>query len=195
MKTRLRCVALWLGDDTDGLFTQAVNDLLQNGAKGIVVDMRNNPGGYLSSAVDLVSNWVAPGDLVVSEAHSDGTKIDYKGLGNPRLSGIKTVILINGGSASAAEIFSSALRDHKFAELIGQKSFGKGSVQETFNLQNGNDASEGAVKITIAKWITPNGLNLNHNGLDPDVAVKLLDTDFAAGKDPQMDKALEEVTK
>jgi carboxyl-terminal processing protease len=183
------------GDDTNKLFTDAVNDALKNGVKGVIVDMRNNPGGYLSSAVNLASNWVSSGDLIVSEAHSDGSKVDYKGLGNPRLSGIKTIVLINGGSASAAEIFSGALRDHKLAQLIGEKSFGKGSVQELDNLKSANDESEGAIKVTIAKWITPNGVNLNHNGLDPDIELKLTEENTKDGQDPQMAKALEEMVK
>lgn len=175
------------GDDTTGLLNQAVNDILTRNVSGIIVDLRNNPGGYLQSAVDAASNWVKQGDLIVSEAHSDGTTITYKGQGSSRLAGIKTIVLINGGSASAAEILSGALRDHDLARLMGEKSFGKGSVQELVNLSGGS-----GVKITVAKWITPNGVNLNHNGLDPDILVKLTADDLNAGKDPQMDGALEQ---
>src|SRR6185369_16398775 len=127
---------------------------------------------------------------VVTEAHSDGSNQVYKAEGNNRLRGIKTVILINGGTASAAEILSGALHDYKAASLIGEKSFGKGSVQELVNLKDGS-----AIKVTVAKWITPGGVNLNHNGLDPDVKATLTQDDANAGKDPQMDKAIEEVTK
>ncbi len=178
------------GDDTTGLVNQAVTDILTHNVSGIIVDLRNNPGGYLQSAVDVASNWVKQGDLVVSEAHSDGTTITYKGEGNPRLAGIKTLVMINGGSASAAEILSGALHDHGFAKLLGEKSFGKGSVQELVDLPGGS-----AVKVTIAKWITPNGVNLNHNGLDPDIPVKLTADDVTAGKDPQMDAALSQFSK
>jgi carboxyl-terminal processing protease len=97
---------------------------------------------------------------------------------------------MNGGSASAAEILSGALRDHNFAKLLGEKSFGKGSVQELVDLPGG-----GAVKVTVAKWVTPGGVNLNHDGLKPDIEVKLTEEDIKAGKDPQLDKAVEEVTK
>jgi hypothetical protein len=100
------------------------------------------------------------------------------------------IIFINGGSASASEIFSGALRDHNLAKLIGEKSFGKGSVQELVELPEG-----GAVKVTIAKWITPGGKNLNKDGLVPDVEIKLTEQDISAGKDSQMEKALEEITK
>ena len=178
------------GDDTTGLVNQAVNDILTHNVSGIIVDLRNNPGGYLQSAVDAASNWVKEGDLVVSEAHSDGSTVTYKAEGNPRLSGIKTIVMINGGSASAAEILSGALYDHGFAQLLGEKSFGKGSVQQLVDLP-GNSA----VKVTIAKWITPNGVNLNHNGLDPDIPVKLTADDANAGRDPQMDAALQQFTK
>jgi len=174
------------GDDTQALFDQAVNEILTKNVSGIIVDLRNDPGGYLQTAVDVASNWVKAGDVVVSEAHSDGTTEKYTATGNPRLSNYKTIVMINGGSASAAEILSGALHDHGFAKLLGEKSFGKGSVQQLVDLPGGS-----AVKVTIAKWITPGGVNLNHNGLDPDIVVKLTEDDIKAGKDPQMDKALE----
>ncbi len=98
--------------------------------------------------------------------------------------------MINGGSASAAEILSGALHDNNKIELIGEKSFGKGSVQELQPLSDGS-----AIKVTIAKWITPGGKNLNHDGLEPDVPVKLTEDDISKSKDPQMDKAVEEITK
>jgi len=178
------------GDDTEPLFNSYVNEILNRKVDGLVLDLRNNPGGYLQTAVDLASNWVQEGQVVVTEARSDGDIQKYKANGNTRLSGIKTVILINGGSASAAEILSGALHDHGIAELIGEKSFGKGSVQELVELRDG-----AAVKVTVAKWITPNGKNLNKDGLNPDVEVKLTEDDFNNNRDPQMDKALEEIMK
>lgn len=178
------------GDDTKPLFDQAVNDIFKHSIDGIVLDLRNNPGGYLQTAVDVASNWLTAGQTVVTEAHSDGTSQEYKAEGGNRLNVIKTVVLINGGSASAAEILAGALHDYNIGELIGEKSFGKGSVQELVDLKGGS-----AVKVTVAKWITPGGKNLNHNGLDPDVAVKLTPDDASKDLDPQMDKALLEVTK
>lgn len=176
------------GDDTKALFDQSVNDILNHNVSGIIVDLRNNPGGYLQTAVDVASNWLKNGQLVVSEDKSDGTSNKFNAQGASRLAGIPTLVLINGGSASAAEILSGALHDHGIAKLVGEKSFGKGSVQELVDLPGG-----GAVKVTVAKWVTPGGVNLNHNGLDPDVEVKYTEDDFKAGKDPQMDKALEEI--
>jgi len=178
------------GDNTKPLFNAAVNEILTKNVAGLIIDLRNNPGGYLQTAVDIASNWVKEGDLIVSEAHSDGSNIKYTGEGNPRLSGIKTIVMINGGSASASEILAGALQDHNLAQLLGEKSFGKGSVQEVVNLAGGS-----AVKVTIAKWITPAGVNLNHSGLEPDIKAALTAEDVNAGKDPQMDKALEEIAK
>jgi carboxyl-terminal processing protease len=178
------------GDDTESLFNQAVNEVLTKNVNGIIIDLRNNPGGYLQTAVNIASNWVALGQTVVTEAHSDGTSQIYKAIGNPRLANIKTLVMINRGSASAAEILSGALHDHGISKLLGEKSFGKGSVQELIDLSGGS-----AVKVTVAKWITPGGVNLNHNGLDPDIPVKLTPDDISAGKDPQMDAALQEIMK
>jgi carboxyl-terminal processing protease len=177
------------GDDTKQLFDRAVNETLTRKVDGIVVDLRNNPGGYLQTAVDLASSWIKGGDVVVTEARSQGDSEEYKAYGLNRLSGIKTVVLINGGSASASEILAGALHDHNLAALVGEKSFGKGSVQELVDLQGG-----AAVKVTVAKWITPSGKNLNKDGLQPDTEVKLTEQDVNANKDPQMDKALEEVS-
>ncbi len=178
------------GDDTNGLFNQAVNDVLKHDIVGIIVDLRNDPGGYLQTAVDVASAWVKSGELVVSEAKSDGTSEIFKASGNPRLAGLKTIVLVNGGSASAAEILAGALHDHNLAQLLGEKTFGKGSVQELVDLPGGS-----AVKVTVAKWITPGGKNLNKDGLDPDIEVKLTEEDITAGKDVQMESALTQFTK
>ncbi len=177
------------GDDTNTLFGQAVNEILKKNVSGIVLDLRNNPGGYLQTAVDVASEWLNKGELVVAEAHSDGRTENYNSKGNARLAPIRTLVLINGGSASASEILAGALSDHKIAQLVGEKSFGKGSVQELDNLPGGS-----AVKITIAKWITPSGKNLNHDGLQPNIEIKLTEQDITDGKDLQMEKALEEIS-
>ena len=178
------------GDDTENLLNKAIQDSLTAGVAGLVLDLRNNPGGYLHTAVEVASNWVKAGDLVVKEQRSQTDSVDYKATGVNRLAGIKTIVLINGGSASASEITAGALQDHKLATLIGEKSFGKGSVQELVDLKDGS-----AVKVTIAKWILPNGRNLNHDGLVPDIEVKLTEEDMKNLKDPQMEKALEEIIK
>lgn len=178
------------GDDTSALFSSAVQDLRAKGMDTLVLDLRNNPGGYLETAVDLSSYWVPKDKVVVTEAHSDGKNIEYKSKGYTRLSGVKTITLINGGSASASEILAGALHDYTLTSLYGEKSFGKGSVQEVLDLQGG-----AGLKVTIAKWLTPSGHNINKEGIAPDTEVKLTEDDIKNQKDPQLDKALQDMVK
>ena len=172
------------GDDSNGVLANAISNFLRNNIQGVVLDLRNNPGGFLETAVSISSNWVSEGDTVLIQRFGDGTEDVFKAKGLSRLQGIPTVVLINGGSASASEIVAGALRDHHHATLVGEKSFGKGSVQELVKLQDGAD-----LKITIAKWLTPNGQDLNKEGLEPDVVVELTDEDFNEDLDPQLEKA------
>lgn len=178
------------GDDTSALFSTATQELKSKGVDGIVLDLRNDPGGYLETSVEIASYWTEKDKIVVTEAHSDGKNVEYKSKGYGRLAGLPTVTLINGGSASASEILAGALHDYKLTKLIGEKSFGKGSVQTVLDLSGGS-----ALKVTIAKWLTPSGHNISKEGINPDIAVKLTEEDIKAEKDPQMDKALEEVVK
>lgn len=178
------------GDDTSSLFSSAVQDLRAKGLDTLVLDLRSNPGGYLETAVDLASYWVPKDKLIVTEAHSDGKNIEYKSKGYNRLSGVKTVTLINGGSASASEILAGALHDYKLTTLLGEKSYGKGSVQEVLSLPG-----DAALKVTIAKWITPNGKNINKEGITPELEVKLTEDDIKNQKDPQLDRALQDVVQ
>jgi carboxyl-terminal processing protease len=177
------------GDDTKKLFDQAVQDLQKEKVQGLILDLRNNPGGYLETSVDIASNWLAKNQVVVTESGVEKTT-PYNSLGYDRLSNLKTIVLINGGSASASEILAGALHDHKKATLLGEKSFGKGSVQELVDLPGGS-----ALKVTIAKWITPGGVHLDHDGIKPDIEVKISDEDIKNEKDPQMDRALTEIVK
>lgn len=178
------------GDDTSRLFQQASQDMLKQGVDALVLDLRSDPGGYLAVSVEIASYWLNKGQLVVTEAHSTGENKVYNASGNNTLGGLKTLTLINGGSASAAEILAGALKDHGYTDLLGEQSFGKGSVQEIMDLP-GNSA----MKVTIAKWVTPGGVNLSEHGLKPDVEVKMTEDDFKEGRDPQMDKALELVAE
>lgn len=174
------------GDSTTQDFGPAANDAVKNKVSGIIVDVRGNPGGYLNSAVAIASYWLPKGQLVVTENQTNQQPQPYYSAGNDILNGIPTVVLVDGGTASAAEILSGALHDHGIAKLVGVKTFGKGSVQQliTDGLPTGT-----ALKVTIAKWFTPNGQNLNHNGLNPDVNSPISATDAAAGKDTQMTQA------
>jgi carboxyl-terminal processing protease len=174
------------GDDTKGLLDKAIDNVSTGGYQGLVLDLRNNPGGYLETAVSTISNWVDPGQVAVKEIGYGNSEKLYRTDGVPRLKGVKTIILANGGSASASEIVAGALQDYKAATLVGEKTFGKGSVQELDSLQGNSE-----IKVTVAKWYTPNGRGIHKLGLEPDVKVVMTADDVAANKDPQMDKALE----
>ena len=172
--------------NADYLFYQAATKALAGGAKGIVLDLRNNPGGYLEVAVDLGGWFLPKGTLVVKEESRNGESESLKANGNAALAGLPVVVLINGGSASASEILAGALHDNKAAKLVGEKSFGKGTVQELIPLPDGS-----TIKLTIAHWVLPSGKILDNAGLDPDIEVKITDDDIKNKKDPQLDKALE----
>ena len=174
------------GDDSVGILDGAVSNFLRSNVEGIVFDLRNNPGGFLESAVKVSSNWIDEGETVVVQRFWDGSEVVMEAEGQARLGGVPTVVLLNGGSASASEVVAGALRDHKRATIVGEKSFGKGSVQELIGLAGGAE-----LKVTVAKWLTPSGHNLNQAGLDPDVEVELTDEDFNADRDPQLIRALE----
>ncbi|MFH1036768.1 MAG: S41 family peptidase [Patescibacteria group bacterium] len=168
-------------------FNVAANNILNSSAKKIILDLRNNPGGYLEVA-QFIAGWFLPeGQVVVTEDFGSGKiKQDYKADGPSDFADYPMVVLINEGSASASEILAGALRDNRNIQLIGQKSFGKGSVQELIDLSDG-----ASVKITVAKWLTPKGVLITDVGLEPDVSVEITDQDYEEGKDPQLDKAIE----
>jgi carboxyl-terminal processing protease len=168
-------------------FKIAALQILQSPAKRIIVDLRNNPGGYLQVAQD-VAGWFLPnGQTVTIEDKGKGKEQQvYKTEGNGELAHYPVVVLINQGSASASEILAGALRDNRGVKLVGTKSFGKGSVQEVITLRGGS-----FLKITVAKWLTPKGASISEVGLEPDVKVDITDQDVKDQKDPQLTKALE----
>jgi len=172
-------------NDTEGLFSQAVGFALTKNPKGIILDLRNNPGGYLDTAVEMASEWIPEGP-VVAEQFSGNKRNEYPSNGSGRLKNFPTVVLINGGSASASEILAGALRDYKKATIIGEKSYGKGSVQTLRDLADG-----ATLKVTIAKWLTPAGDYINDKGLDPNIVVPLTPADMDKNLDPQLNKALQ----
>lgn len=169
--------------DTTQRFNAAARDVLAQRAKGIILDLRGNPGGFLQGAVDVSSRFLPPESVVVSERGKE-TK-EYKTGGNPLLAGIPVVILVNGGSASASEIVAGALRDQLDAPIIGTKTFGKGSVQEFIELDDGS-----SVRITTAKWFTPDGHSFDEQGIEPDIVVE---QDRATDADEQLDRAKQEL--
>jgi carboxyl-terminal processing protease len=170
--------------DTVSLAQSAAQDFKAKGVKGVVLDLRGNPGGYLDGAISISSLWLDKGKTVVSERHGGKAQnVDYA-TGNNTLKGLPTVVLIDGGSASASEITAGALHDNGVATLVGAKSFGKGSVQQVINLKDGSE-----LKVTIAHWYTPNGKNIDKQGITPDIQAINSDADIKAGKDPQKDQA------
>lgn len=176
-------------DDTRVLFNQAVNDALSKKPKGLVLDLRNNPGGYLETAVAMASAWVTEGSIV-TEQFGDNRKIEHTALGNAPLVDLPTVVLVNQGSASASEIVAGALKDYAKAVLVGEKTFGKGSVQVLRELSDGS-----VVKVTTAKWLTPKGSYIHEKGIEPDIEIERTPEDRAANKDPQLDRAVQELQK
>lgn len=170
------------------LFQEAMVKASEAKAKRVVLDLRNDPGGYLEVAVDLAGWFLPKGSVVVKEATRAGITEEFRAQGNAALVNIPVVVLINQGSASASEILAGALRDVRGIKLIGEKSFGKGTVQQVKNLRDGS-----SIKVTIANWVLPNGHILEGEGLKPDIEVKLTEEDADKGKDPQLDKALEVV--
>lgn len=171
-------------DNTALLARQAALKFKDAGVRSVILDLRGNPGGVVDGAVGLSSLWLKPGQTVLSERRSGIVVRTYEAQGDPLLNGIPTVVLINEGSASASEITAGALHDNHDAYLIGQKSFGKGSVQQLEKLQGG-----GLLKVTIARWYTPAGRNIDKEGIEPDKKVEFSADDAKAGKDPQKDAA------
>ncbi len=173
------------GDDTAELVEKAAKDFKQKNVKGVILDMRGNPGGLLDASVKVSSIWLPKGKLVLDEKRDGKVVNSFKANGNSILLGIPTVVMIDGGSASASEITAGALHDNKVATIIGQKSYGKGSVQEIRQLQDG-----GVLKVTIARWFTPSGRNIDKEGIEPDQKVEISDADATAKRDPQKDAAI-----
>lgn len=168
------------------LFFDSALKSLVSGTTGIVLDLRNNPGGFLDVATNL-SGWFLPrGEIAVKERFYSSEEKNFYANGNQSLANIPVVVLVNEGSASASEILAGALRDQRGAKLVGEKTYGKGTVQEVDTLKDGS-----SIKISIAEWLTPNGHSINKKGLTPDVEVKITEDDIKNKKDPQLEKAIE----
>ena len=175
--------------DTAKELDQEILKFKEKGIKNIIVDLRNNPGGYLQSAVEVVELFTPKGSIAVIEKGRDSNMMtELKTKKAPKYEDIKLVILVNQGSASASEIVAGALKDLKDIELVGQKTFGKGLVQSTKEFSDGS-----VLKYTIAEWFTPSGNALNKEGIKPDFEVELTSEDIQADKDPQIDKAIERI--
>lgn len=169
-------------------FRNALREFAESGKDKMIIDLRGNPGGYLEAAVNMASWFLPGGQVIVKEAGvTDSDEKVHRSLGfNVFSDQLKVVILVDGGSASASEILAGALRDHNIAKLVGTKTFGKGSVQELVKMDN-----DSSLKVTIARWLTPNGYSISEQGLKPDYEVKITEEDIVKKRDPQMIKALE----
>ncbi len=170
------------------LFRTALRQFVNSGNHKLIIDLRGNPGGYLDAAWDMASFFLPIGKVVVTEdfgTHGSPNVFRSKGY-NVFNSSLQLLILVDGGSASASEILAGALQENGVAKLVGSKTFGKGSVQELVSI-----TPDTSLKVTIARWLTPNGHNLSHDGLDPDYPVTPSDSDMKAGKDAVMNKAVE----
>ncbi len=180
------------GDRTQEEWGAAVDQIVAQGnaVRGIVLDLRNNPGGYLDEAVYIAGEFLSPGNLVVTQQYGDGKKVDLKVNRNGKLLKTKLVVLVNEGSASAAEILAGALQDHKRAQIVGMKTFGKGSVQQPDDFPNG-----AGIHITIAKWLLPSGRWIDKQGIEPTIKIEpdkaATDSATPTDQDIQLQKAID----
>jgi carboxyl-terminal processing protease len=173
-------------------FNKALKEFVQSKKSKLILDLRGNPGGYLDVAVDMTSWFLPAGKVIVREEFGSGKEeSNYRSKGYDIFTDkLKMIILVDGGSASASEILAGALQEHGIAKLVGTKTYGKGSVQELIKVTDNT-----SLKVTIAKWLTPNGKSISDGGLIPDYEVKITEADAKAEKDTQMEKALELLAK
>lgn len=181
---------LTFGTNTDKELRTALDTLLAQKPVGLILDLRYNGGGYLQTGIEVASEFIDKGVIVIEES-GDGTRQPYDALPGGKALQIPLVVLVNKYSASASEIVSGAIQDTGRGKLVGETTYGKGTVQNWIPLVD----NQGAVSITIAHWLTPNGRLIDKQGLTPDVAVTNTDQDIQAGKDPQLDKAVQLLTQ
>lgn len=167
-------------------FKNGLIEMQQSGSGKLILDLRNNPGGFLNAAIDIASWFISAGEIVAREKMANSEEINYRSYGYRFLEKTPVVILVNQGSASASEIVAGALRDQRNIKLVGDKTFGKGSVQELQKLPQ-----NASLKLTIAKWLTPTGHSINDAGLEPDIKMEISKEDNDNNKDPQLEKAIE----
>jgi carboxyl-terminal processing protease len=174
------------GDKTTAQLRSALQELLDQDPVGLIFDLRGNGGGYLNTAIQVVSEFIGEG-VVMYEQYGDGETYAYEAIPGGRATDIALVVLVDEGTASASEITAGAIQDLGRGPLVGVTTFGKGSVQNWNALQN----NAGGVRVTIARWLTPNGRQISEIGLEPEYIVEMTPEDFAEGRDPQLDKAIE----
>ncbi|MBC8336998.1 MAG: S41 family peptidase [Anaerolineales bacterium] len=175
------------GTNTTPELRATLEDLLDEGAEGFIVDFRNNGGGLLVTAIQVASEFIPGGEVVLYEQYGDGTRDTHKASRGGLATDLPLILLMNEGSASASEVVAGAIQDLGRGQLVGVTSFGKGSVQNWIPLNN----DQGAVRVTIAKWLTPDERTIHGVGLKPNVVIEITDEDIEAERDPQRDKAVE----
>ena len=173
-------------NETGALARKYAEEIKNEGISKVILDLRGNGGGYVQAAKTVASLWLEKNALIVSERAGSKTVEEIRATGDNPLKGVKTVILLDGSSASASEIVAGALKEHKAAQIVGEKSYGKGSVQTTINMPN-----DALLKVTIAKWFTPSGKNISNNGISPDIEVKIPQGESYLLNDIQKSRALE----
>lgn len=173
------------GDTTAADLHKILGELMAKKPKGLILDLRNNGGGYLNAAVDVASEFISSG-VIVYEQYGDGTRQTFDAKPGGLATEIPMVVLVNEGTASASEIVAGAIQDHERGKLVGVTTYGKGSVQQWIPLSE----DQGAVRVTVAKWLTPNDRTIHKIGLTPDLVVERTTDDIKAGKDPQLDAAV-----
>jgi carboxyl-terminal processing protease len=174
------------GDKTTAQLRSALQELLDQDPVGLIFDLRGNGGGYLTTAIQVVSEFIGEG-VVMYEQYGDGETLTYEAIPGGLATEIPLVVLVDEGTASASEITAGAIQDRGRAPLVGVTTFGKGSVQNWNTLQN----NAGGVRVTIARWLTPNGRQISEIGLEPEYIVEMTPEDYDEGRDPQLDKAIE----
>ena len=171
-------------EDTGTLVQSFTKDFKKKGINKVILDLRNNGGGYVTAARDLLSLWLDGDKILTQKSATIGQTITYAKRGEATLKDMKTIVLVNNATASASEIVAGALKDYKKATILGTKTYGKGVVQTMLGLSGGS-----LLKITTAHWYTPEGQTINKTGISPDVEVERSYSDINSGKDPQLDKA------
>jgi carboxyl-terminal processing protease len=174
------------GEDSAEDMKVALDELLAQDPRGLIFDLRDNSGGYVDTAIEIISQFIPSGTVMI-EKLGTGEEIPFDAIPGGIATEIPLVVLVNGGSASASEIAAGAIQDYERGLIVGTTTYGKGSVQNWVPL----DGEQGAVKVTIARWLTPKGRQIHEVGLTPDYVVELTEEDYEAGLDPQLDKAIE----
>ena len=174
-------------DQTGGDLRQALQNLVAANPTGLILDLRGNPGGSLQASVEVASQFLSQGQTVLIEQYGDGSRQTISSLRGGLATEVPLIVLVDRGSASASEVVAGAIQDLHRGQLVGEVTYGKGSVQNWIPLKN----DQGAVRITIARWLTPDGRQIAEVGLTPDVVVGLTEEDLSAGRDPQLERAIE----